>query len=1017
MNIIKSTYLWFILLIGCNQLNSQSIDINFQKLTSSHGLTNNTVYSIAQDDLGFIWVGTKSGLNRFDGYEFKTFPIPDAQNKRNINPAIFSLLKDNNGLIWMGLKDAGLVAYHPNNDKFHRFPFEDDATVDWNTITVKSIYEDSRNWLWIGTYGGGTIVLDEERKVIYHFCTYCNAEKKEQLSNDFVFDFEEDKDGNVYIATAEKGLNVFQVNTNSVHHFHASDKEDMQSFSKVICLDSTNTLWVGTEGNGLYAFDIEDQSWTTYRVNDSRDGISNNIITDIQLDGKGELWVATDGGGLNHFNRETHSFQQFHYDFTKANSLSTDALYRLYFDKSDNLWIGTFNGGINILKSIHPPFFTNRAYNEEKKLGLRSVLTIREDESSRVWLGTDGGGIFYFDINAEKLELHQASKLLSQGQFNDVITCIQPVDNQGFWYGSFGNGLNYFDYKKGIIQTFLQEEGNLQSLIHNNVWDLELDKDGGLWIGTLGGGIDYLPKGETTFQHFGNFNNQLSDVQIIDILLDIENKYLWIATENRGLNRLEIATKSIEQYQYDFKTQYSISSNNLQSLFEDQSGIIWIISDVGIDKLNPKSGEITKVKLNYQFEIGVINSLAEDKNGFIWISTSTGIHRLNTKDNTITEYGTASGTENNLFNPKAAFQLSDGRIVFGGVNGFSVVTPDKVQLNNNKTIPVFTDLKISYQSIPIGSYDGRAILNKNLNDNEAEVRLSYLDREILFEISTTEFIDPNRNKYAYKLKGYEDKWHFVDANQRAISYSSLDGGTYQLQLKAANSSGIWNEEIRTIDIIVAPPFWETGWFIFAMVIFIIAIILLIYRFLLNRQKEIYERQTLEQEQEIMKQEQQILQLKNQNLEQEVTNKKSELNASILQMAHKNEFLTILKERIKKIQSTSDTSAKKPLRSIVNIINSELTQEDYWEKFQLIFNQTFQDFINQLEVEHPSLTQNDYRLSCFIKLKLNNREIASILNITVNGVEQAKYRLKKKIGLGKTDHLNHYIQQFGKEEIL
>lgn len=1011
MNIFKSTYLWFILLIGCfHQLNSQTLDDNFSKLSSSQGLSNNTVYSITQDEFGFIWLGTKSGLNRFDGYEFKTFSIPDAQNERIINSTIFSLLKDSKGMIWMGLKDAGLVAYNPNHDQFHRFPFEENATVDWNTITVKSIYEDSRNWLWIGTYGGGTIVLGEERKVIYHFCTYCNADKKEQLSNDFVFDFEEDKNGNVYIATAEKGLNFFQVKTKSVHHFHASDKEDMQSFSKAICLDSTNTLWVGTEGNGLYAFDIESQSWTIYRANDAKNGISNNIITDIQLDNKGELWIATDGGGLNHFNRTTNSFQPFNYDYTKANSLSTDALYHLYFDKSDNLWVGTFNSGINILKSIRPPFFTNRAYNEEKKLGLRSVLTIEEDESGRVWLGTDGGGIFYFDINDENLELHQASKLLSQGEFNDVITCIQPFDNQGFWYGSFANGLHYFDNEKGIIQTFLQEEGNPQSLIHNNVWDLEIDKDGGLWIGTLGGGIDYLAKGTTTFQHFGNFDNQLSGVQIIDLLLDEQNKYLWIATENGGLNRLDIATKSIQQYQHDLKKEHSISSDNLQSLFEDQSGNIWIISDVGIDKLNPKTDEITKVKFDYEFETGVINSLAEDRDGFIWISTSQGIYRLNPKDDTITEYGMAPGTEDHLFNPRAALQLSDGKIIFGGVNGFSIVAPDEVQLNNNKATPVFTDLKISNQSIPIGSYGGRTILNKNLNEEEAKVWLSYLDREILFGISTTEFIDPNRNKYAYKLKGYEDKWHFVNANQRAISYSSLDGGNYQLQLKAANSSGIWNEEIRTIDIIVAPPFWKTVWFIFATVIFALVIILLIYRFFLNRQREIYERQTLEQEQE-------ILQLKNQNLEQEVTSKKSELNASILQMAHKNEFLTVLKERIKKIQSNSDPSAKNSLRSIVNIINSELRQEDYWEKFHLIFNQTFQDFISQLEVKHPTLTQNDYRLSCFIKLKLNNREIASILNITVNGVEQAKYRLKKKIGLGKTDHLNQYIQQFGKDVIL
>ncbi|MFK7809911.1 MAG: two-component regulator propeller domain-containing protein, partial [Saprospiraceae bacterium] len=837
----------------------------------------------------------------------------------------------------------------------------------------------------------------------------------ERLSNDFVFDFEEDKQGNIYIATAGKGLNFFDYQTKSIQVIHAEDEEDMNSFSKTICLDQDNILWIGTEGNGVYTYDINGQNWKSYRTSNSGNSISSNIITDIQLDQDGELWLATDGGGLNHFEKSSDSFQQFTYNSKDLSSLNTDALYDLYFDQSDNLWIGTFNGGINLLKAIHPPFFNNRQYDDEKKLGLRSVLTVREDEKGRVWLGTDGGGIFYFDKEDKYLVLRDASDLLRQGKFNAVITCLQPEKNEGLWYGSFTNGLNFFDTKKGSIQKFIHDDNDPNSLAHNNVWDLEIDENGGLWIGTLGAGIDYLPKGETVFQHFGNFDNQLSSIQIIDLLLDQENKYLWIATENQGLNRLDTKTKAIQKYLYNDEKENSISSNNLLSLSEDKDGNIWIVSAAGIDKLNPKTGLVLPVQLNHQFQIGTINSLQEDDQGFIWISTSTGIHRLDPEDNTITEFGTDPGLENNMFNPKAAFRLSNGRIVFGGVNGFSIVRPNEVRLNTETAIPVYTDLKISNESIQIGSHNGRKILNENLNSENVKVQLSYLDRDISFEISTTEYTDSDRNKYAYRLKGYENKWRYVAANQRRITYSSLDGGSYQLQLKAANSSGIWNQDIRTVDIIVEPPFWEKAWFVFAMGLFALGAILLIYRFLLKRQKEVYERQRLEQEQEILKQEQQILQLENQNLEQEVTNKKSELNASILQMAHKNEFLTVLKERIKKLQSNSEAGAKKPLRSIVNIINSELSQEDYWEKFQLTFNQTFQEFIDQLEVEHPNLTQNDYRLSCFIKMKLNNREIASILNITVNGVEQAKYRLKKKMSLDKTENLNQYIQQLGKGE--
>ena len=960
-----------------------------------------------EDDLGFIWAGTKRGLQRFDGYGFKAFPIPTETDGNTINPTVFSLLMDHTGLIWLGVRDNGLVAYDPINDKFQDYPFKEDATVDWSTISVKSIYEDSRNWLWVGTYGGGAIVLGEDRRVIYHFCTYCNEERREQLSNDFVFDFEEDEQGNVYIATAGRGLNVFRVKTKSIQTVHATDEEDMNSFSKTICFDDSGMLWVGTEGNGLYLLDTKHQRWSYYRA-DSLNSISSNIITDIQLDEKGQLWLATDGGGLNKFDRSAQSFQYFQYDATQPNTLNTDALYNLHFDHSGNLWIGTFNGGINVLKAISPPFFTKRKYNEEKKLGLRSVLSVQEDQNKRVWLGTDGGGMLYFDVEDGFLELHNASTLLQNDQFEDVITCIQPQGNRGFWYGSFAKGLNFFDADKGKIKRFLHDDNEIGSLIHNNVWDLEMDREGGLWIGTLGGGVDYLPKGGTAFRHFGDFENQLSDIQVIDLLLDKKNQYLWIATESRGLNRLNIQTKRVQQYQHRTEKKNSIRSNNILSLFEDKSGNIWIITDIGIDKLNPETSDVIHINLDHRFQLRTINSLEEDEEGFIWLTTSTGIHRLDPEDNTVTEFGTDPGLDNNMFNPKATCKLSDGRLVFGGVNGFSVVVPEQLQLNENDATPVFTDFKVSNQSIEVGHHDGRTILNKSLNRANAEIQLSYRDRGIAFEFSATEFTNPALNKYAYKLEGFEEQWNYVDASERDIFYSSLKGGRYTLKLKAANSSGVWNEdEIRTIDIAVQPPFWQTPWFILLMVVLGIGGVFFINRVLLNRQKELYEHQTLKQEQE-------ILQLKNQNLAQEISIKKAELNASILQAAHKNEFLTVLKDRIHKVQTKADDSAKKPLRSIVNIINSELRQEDYWEKFQLIFDQTFQDFIKQLEEKHPTLTQNDYRLSCFLKMKLNNHEIASILNITINGVEQAKYRLKKKIGLDKSQNLNEYIQQFGKE---
>lgn len=986
----------------------QTPNFNFEKLTTSAGLSNNTVHAIIEDDLGFIWVGTKSGLNRYDGYEFKNVKVELGDNSTASSLTVYSLLMDQNKVMWIGLRDLGLIAYDRANHSFQSFPFDENSTVDWSTITVRSIFEDSRSWLWIGTFGGGAIVLDEHRKVKYHFCTYCNEEKQERLSNDFVFDFEEDIYGNVYIATAGKGLNVFQVGEGSIEQISSPFQEDMNSFSKTLCLDNSNRLWVGTEGSGLYSLDISKGIWQSYKDGSSSLSIEDKVVRDIQLDRNGNLWVATDGGGLYEYNSESSVFQNFRYDAEKFNALNTNALYTLHMDTRSNLWIGTFNGGVNLLKAIQAPFYRAREYDKERKLGLRSVLSVAEDDQARVWLGSDGAGLFYFDAEGTPLELKNAASLLKQGKFNDVITCIEPNGDQGIWYGSYAEGLTYYDFQTGSITTYLESESDSTSLAHNNVWDLEMDKKGGLWIGTLGGGIDYLPSSSSAFQHF---KGPLSDVQIVDILVDQRNQYLWIATENNGLNRLNLQARTLEYFDSEgLDGKDRLSSNNLLGLFEDKMGFIWVVSDIGLDKINPETSEVSRVNFSHRFSLGNIYNIEEDKEGFIWIATSKGIDRLDTKDNTIIELGFES-VSNNIYNARAGEKLEDGRILFGGVEGFSLIEPSALQFNDHNITAVFTSLKIGNSEIEIGRINGRVILNKDLNSEDAEVRLNYQDRSILFEISTTEYIDPERNKYAYRLEGFDDEWTYVESSQRDIFYSSLKGGKYRLQIKATNSSGVWSDKIRSLDIVVKPPIWETSWFILLTILLLGCIIFYIYRFLLNRQKEIYEKQALQQQQELLRKEQEILQLQNINLEEEISNKKAELSASILQVAHKNEFLTVLKGRISKIKSEADESAAKPLRSVVNIINSELRQEDYWEQFQLIFNQTFQDFIKKLEVEFPVLTSNDHRLCCFIKMKLNNREIASILNITLSAVEQAKYRLKKKIGLQKAESLYDFIQNF------
>lgn len=995
----KTVYLSILLILTaytglCQQL-------AFDKLSTNKNLSNTTIHTLIEDEYGFMWVGTNNGLNRYDGYGFTSIQLPENQNSTYQNPSILTLFKDHNDIIWTGVKDGGILAYNTKNDQFIDSEFTSSDIIDWNTTTVRTIYEDSRHWLWIGTYGGGCVVLNKDRKILFHFATYLEK-KNHKLSNDYVFDFAEDRTGNVYIATAGEGLNLFNIATRKISHLHSPFAEDMNSFSKTLCLDQNETLWIGTEGNGLYSFTLPTDSWLAYTQTDFYNPISSNIITDILLDIDNSIWVSTDGGGLNHIRADRKEIKSYRYAPSDPNGLSTDALYALHFDRSRNLWVGTFNGGLNIMKTITSPFCTEPKIDDQRKSGLRSVLGLETDNNGRTWIGTDGGGMFYFERDSKIVKLHNANHFLSGDQFNKVITCLKMGKDNAIWYGSFNKGLYRFDLRTKIIENFKHIENDPNTLIHNNVWDIEIDTSGGIWIATLGGGIDYYNPQTNKFRSYGDFQGRLSDYQVVDILLDQDEKNLWIATESKGLNKLNIQTNEIVNYRYANEDEQRLTSDRLQSLFEDHAGNIWIVSKEGIDKYNAESNQIKQVDVEHGFPIGIVYSVLEDQKHFIWISTSTGIHRLNPSDNSLIEFAPDQGLNSCLYNSKATHILQNGKLLFGGVHGYTLIDSDNVMLNKNEANPVFTFLRVADSKIGTGTIDDRTILTKNMNHSEAEVNLNYNDRGISFEFSSTEYTTPELNKFAYKLVGYEEEWKYTDHTQRKVSYSTLPIGDYVLKIKAANSSGTWSPKVRSLNIHVRPPFWKTKIFITILVILSISLLVLTYKWLLARQQKELGIQVLEQKRE-------ILLLRNENLEQEVQNKKAEISASAFQIARKNQFLTDLKNRINKIRKSKELASETQLRRLVSTIDAEIKKDDYWSQFKQLFNETYKNFEKQLNDKYPNLTQNDHRLCSFIKMKLNNREIASVLNISSSSVEQSKYRIKKKMNLDKDEDLNTYLQ--------
>ncbi|WNJ20877.1 two-component regulator propeller domain-containing protein [Pontibacter sp. G13] len=999
---------WLLLMLGqAIALQSQSIPYRstFKHLTVDHGLSHSTVHALLQDQDGFVWVGTRFGLNRYDGYSFETF-LPDTTVSGSIHRhSVQTLMEDRVGNIWVGHQTGGISVWDKKTGQFHSFPFHPNETVDWSTIHVRDIFEDSQGNIWIGTIGGGALMFDSDYTLQAHLCTYCHLPGK-TLANDFVFDFLEDSMGNIWIGTAESGLHLYDPNSQTVENLTGFDEGMLAGYGKTMLMGPSGSLWIGTSGSGLYKFNPSSrQIEQVFRQTPNASGLSHDLITDMQLDAHGNLLIATDGGGFNMLHLQTQTWSHLRYEPGVPGSLNSDALYCLLVDRLGNYWMGSFDGGINILPSTGSPFDTDRQYGVEWAKGLRSVLSLALDSAGMVWMGTDGGGLFSLNTSQIPYQLEPHPNRLDV----PVITCLHSDQKGGMWVGSFARGLRYMNLHTRTTTSFTHHSQDSHSLVHDNVWDLAHTSDGTLWIGTLGGGVDFLPPNETTFHHIPIGKNGLSDVQILDLLLDKPEQNLWVATERGGLNRIHLKDLSITQYRHDPLDSTSLSSDRLRCLFEGSDGTLWVGTEFsGLNAFSPQTGRFRRFGTSSNFPSNMINSITETEDGAMWISTQAGIVRWDSQTNSIEDVGIDPFLENNQYNPRAILKLpNDKRLILGGTNGYSILHTDLQRVDTARLQVLLTGMILSNQRVSQGIQAERIIISGPLNDSDTRIQLSWRDRGITFEFATNELVHSEKVQFQYRLGNYERAWTTLPVGQRTIKYASLRPGSYQLELRARNSHSTFPPQTYQWALEVAPPFWQTWWFRILIVLALLSVGYGVNRFLLNRQKTKFREQALEAEQEILK-------LKNSALEKDVSHKQSQLSASLLQTAHKNKLLNDFKRELKSIDPTETAEANKILKSILREINHELKQEDYWAQFQLVFDQTHQSFIEHLQKVHPKLSNHEKRLCCFIRMKLANREIASILNITINGVEQGKYRLKKKLHLDKSDSLNDYIEGIARE---
>jgi len=888
---------------------AQDQPIHFQHIGSKENLSELNVNSMIQGSRGFIWVGTRDGLNRYDGTKFKIFRNNVNDNSSISNNSVNHIIEDKNSDLWIATS-GGINRYDRQKNRFYRYLHNDKLPNSLTNNYTVNVALDKDGNLWIATLKDGVdeYIISQNKFIHYKY----NKDDPHSLSDDHARVIYVDGKKNIWIGTAS-GLNLFNPKTKSFTSFKHDENDDRTISSDRITSifeDSSHRLWVGT-GNGLNLFDANTLTFKHFKnIANNANSLPYNGIQCISEDSNHNLWIGTENGGLSIFNFTEGKFSNHSQDDIDNSSIPSNSVDVILKDKFGNMWLSTFASGISFYKKTNENFAQFKHSSRANSLSNNFVLSITEDKNHNIWVGTDGGGLNLFDIKTGTFKVYRfnAGDKTSIGGNNNLA--LKEDDRNNLWIGTWGDGVSVMNLQTRKFKTYKHNENDSTSLSGDNVYAITTTLDHKIWIGTLGQGLDLFDPKTNSFIHYrhkaGDPHSLSSDN--INSLLGDSRGNLWVGTNDGGLNLFNATSNTFKTFKYD-ASKNSLSNNSALDLFEDHSGNIWICTYNGLNRFDPKTNKFTVYKARDGLPNDYAYAIREDDNNNLWISGNNGLSRFNPRTKRFRNFTTDDGLQADEFKPHSAVKSHDGTLYFGGVNGFNMFDPDRITQSVYDPPLRLTDFQIFNKSVPVAQTDDDpSPLKRDITETKS-ITLTHEQSVISFEFVSLDFVQANKKDYAYQLENFDKNWNYVGTKNTA-TYTNLPAGDYTFKVKSRNSDGRWSRHELTLEIIVLPPFWLTWWFLSLTTLFVFAIIYSLYKAKVNnieKQKRLLEEQVFERTAEVLQQSQELKKQSEdlQVLNEELQSQSEELHALNEELLSQSEELELHMAHEKEAREEAD----------------------------------------------------------------------------------------------------------------